>query len=338
MKMKTAIQILVMAAAVSLASCGGSSKDPNVDPPSVVQPVENITLKGTVAIGDPLKNTQVFIQDNSGNQTETITDDNGKFSIAVPQLKSPYLLKVIALGNRNLFSYAVNDGTIAANSSMVANINPLTDLVTRNLFRSDGYDVDTVFSTGAGLASSPSVVKTETVTAAFVKLLVFAYQSYSIPVDFDFFRADFDANNRFWALLANLRVTIVADNVSVAFVDPTSLTTYVFVQLNLTFDFTQLDQQAPTVPNNVKAIAAGSTSMTITWDAATDNVGVAGYELYRGSNKIATLPYAAYKDSGLQELTEYCYSVVAVDGSGNRSARSTPVCATTAPPNPPQRL
>ena len=45
------------------------------------------------------------------------------------------------------------------------------------------------------------------------------------------------------------------------------------------------DTTAPSTPSNLRVASATATSVTIAWNAATDNVGVAGYGLYRGSSQ-----------------------------------------------------
>ena len=40
---------------------------------------------------------------------------------------------------------------------------------------------------------------------------------------------------------------------------------------------------------NVAAVANSATSVTVSWAPSTDNVGVAGYDVYRGGSKVATV-------------------------------------------------
>src|SRR6266536_2320350 len=50
------------------------------------------------------------------------------------------------------------------------------------------------------------------------------------------------------------------------------------------------DTTPPSVPANVKATTVDATSITLTWDASTDNTGVKGYDVYRGSELVASAP------------------------------------------------
>ena len=59
------------------------------------------------------------------------------------------------------------------------------------------------------------------------------------------------------------------------------------------------DTQAPTGPASLSASATSSSTVQLSWPAATDNVGVAGYRVYRGGTQIAQLTGLAYLDSGL---------------------------------------
>ena len=61
------------------------------------------------------------------------------------------------------------------------------------------------------------------------------------------------------------------------------------------------------------------------WQAATDNVGVANYLIYRDSARIATVSGTTltYTVSSLKSGSTYRFSVRAVDGAGNMGPMST---------------
>src|SRR5438132_480357 len=69
------------------------------------------------------------------------------------------------------------------------------------------------------------------------------------------------------------------------------------------------DTMPPSVPTNLSASAASSTQTALTWTASTDNVGVAGYTIYRGAVQIATTALTSYSDTGLSPGTTYSYTV-----------------------------
>ncbi|CAM1361731.1 fibronectin type III domain-containing protein [Tenacibaculum xiamenense] len=90
-----------------------------------------------------------------------------------------------------------------------------------------------------------------------------------------------------------------------------------------------VDNQAPTKPTNLAASAINGTFLTLNWTASTDNVGVTGYDVYRGSTKIATATSNTYNVTGLSPQTTYSFYVKAKDAAGNTSLSSNTVTATT---------
>jgi len=89
------------------------------------------------------------------------------------------------------------------------------------------------------------------------------------------------------------------------------------------------DTQAPTVPTGLAATAVSSAQINLFWTASTDNVGVAGYRIYRDGSQIATTAGTAYQDRGLSPSTTYAYRVAAYDAAGNVSAQSSQASAST---------
>lgn len=92
------------------------------------------------------------------------------------------------------------------------------------------------------------------------------------------------------------------------------------------------DVTPPSQVTGVKATAVSKTEIDVTWNAATDNVGVASYTLRRDGAVIASgLTSRSYADTGLEAGTAHSYTVQAIDTSGNAGAQSTPATATTFP-------
>lgn len=89
------------------------------------------------------------------------------------------------------------------------------------------------------------------------------------------------------------------------------------------------DTQAPTVPTNLFASSVGETTLTLSWNAATDNVGVTEYEVYQGSTVIGNPATTSYTVSGLSPATNYSFSVRAKDAASNVSNASTSITVTT---------
>lgn len=90
------------------------------------------------------------------------------------------------------------------------------------------------------------------------------------------------------------------------------------------------DTQAPSIPAGLAAGTATATSVPLSWSAATDNVGVTGYDILRNGTVVATSATTSYTDSGLTPATSYTYAVRARDAAGNVSAASAPITAKTA--------
>ncbi len=108
-----------------------------------------------------------------------------------------------------------------------------------------------------------------------------------------------------------------------------------------------LDNIAPSVPDNLTAVAASATQINLAWAASTDNTAVSGYQLERCQGAgcsaytlIATQVGTTYADAGRTSNTSYSYRVRAIDTSNNSSGYSnmatvvTPVVDTTAPSTP----
>jgi beta-lactamase superfamily II metal-dependent hydrolase len=97
------------------------------------------------------------------------------------------------------------------------------------------------------------------------------------------------------------------------------------------------DTQAPSAPGALVASAASMSTVDLAWSAATDNVGVVGYRVYRGTSGGAfvlagTSSTPGFADLGLSASTTYSYHVTAVDAAGNESLASNTASVTTPAP------
>ena len=89
------------------------------------------------------------------------------------------------------------------------------------------------------------------------------------------------------------------------------------------------DTSAPTAPGSLVG-SAGDAQVSLSWSASSDNVGVAGYRVFRDGLQVAQSSATSFTDSGLANGTSYSYYVVAFDAAGNVSAASNTVSATPA--------
>ncbi|MFZ3417660.1 DNRLRE domain-containing protein [Arthrobacter sp. 3Tela_A] len=103
------------------------------------------------------------------------------------------------------------------------------------------------------------------------------------------------------------------------------------------------DTAAPSAVTGASATVEGTTA-TLVWEAATDNVGVTGYQVHRSTTDgfepsettllTTTGPSAlSHSDADLAPGTYY-YRVLAVDEAGNQGAASAQAAATVAGPPP----
>lgn len=91
------------------------------------------------------------------------------------------------------------------------------------------------------------------------------------------------------------------------------------------------DTEAPTTPAGLTVTATTSNSVSLSWSASTDNVGVTGYDVYRNGVLAGNATTRTFTDTNLAAATAYSYTVAARDAGGNTSALSAAVTATTKP-------
>lgn len=111
-------------------------------------------------------------------------------------------------------------------------------------------------------------------------------------------------------------------------------------------DLSVPDATDPSIPTNLTATVISSSRIDLSWTASTDNVGVTGYNIYRGGNLIGTSATNSFSNTGLSPSTLYNYRVSAFDLAGNESGLSNQASATTmaqtggdtTPPNAPANL
>ena len=98
------------------------------------------------------------------------------------------------------------------------------------------------------------------------------------------------------------------------------------------------DASAPTQPQDLHLVVSGASAVA-TWTGSSDDIGVEGYDLFRGDERIARVAAPPARLDGLRAGERSCYAVVAFDAAGNRSERSAEACLVapdvTAPSAPP---
>ena len=90
------------------------------------------------------------------------------------------------------------------------------------------------------------------------------------------------------------------------------------------------DTEPPTTPTGLNVSGATTTAVSLGWNASTDNVGVAGYDLFRNNTRVGSTGGTSYSFTGLTCGTSYTLGVDAYDAAGNVSSRASITAATTA--------
>jgi len=98
------------------------------------------------------------------------------------------------------------------------------------------------------------------------------------------------------------------------------------------------DTQAPSTVTNLTVSGKTSNSVSLTWNAATDNVAVTSYDVYMNGSLKTNVSLTSATITGLNPSTVYSFYIKAKDAAGNSSANSSTVSATTSAettnPNP----
>jgi chitodextrinase len=90
------------------------------------------------------------------------------------------------------------------------------------------------------------------------------------------------------------------------------------------------DTTPPSAPTNLTSPSHTSSSVSLSWTASTDNVGVTGYQIFRNGAQVGTSTTTSFTNSGLAASTTYSFTVKATDAAGNVSATSNTINVTTS--------
>jgi endonuclease I/chitodextrinase len=89
------------------------------------------------------------------------------------------------------------------------------------------------------------------------------------------------------------------------------------------------DTEIPTAPTNLAVTGSSSSTVSLSWTASTDNIGVTSYDVYVNSTFKSTVSGITAIVNGLTPTTTYSFYVVAKDAAANSSAQSNSVNGTT---------
>lgn len=104
---------------------------------------------------------------------------------------------------------------------------------------------------------------------------------------------------------------------------------------NRTVSVNNADTVNPSKVTNLSTSTVGTTSVTLTWNSATDNVAIKGYDVFKdvnnGNNRYVTgAPGTSYTITGLTPNTAYNFGVTSRDTSNNVALSPTMITVTTA--------
>ena len=270
------------------------SANPDVTPPSVPtglhmtgNSASSIDLAWDVATDDVAVTGYKIYRDGSLVTTSTTTNlsDSG----LNPNTSYSYTVSAYdAASNESARSAPLSVSTLVdtAPPSVPTNLHQ-TGQTTSSITIAWNTASDNVGVTGYDIYRNGSLVRTQAGTSyTDTGLAVFSGYNYNVTAH--------DASNN----ASNLSTTLVAS--------------------------TAQDTTAPTVPDNVHKTASTVSSITLAWDAASDDVGVAGYRVYRDGSLVGSPGGTSFTDSGLNVSSSYTYTVLAYDLATNQSAQSAP--------------
>ena len=113
---------------------------------------------------------------------------------------------------------------------------------------------------------------------------------------------------------------------------PTACETFSYGQVedySVTISGGTADTTAPSAPTALAASGTTQTTTNLSWSVSTDNVGVTGYDVYRGTTLLGTVTSNSFSVTELSASTAYSFLVKAKDAAGNISSASNTLNVTT---------
>lgn len=200
---KTFIPVVFAFTAIMLMS-GCSSDTSSSEEESI-----STTLTGTAATGAPIDGT-IFVKDAKGAEKSVATNVDGSFTLDVPDMTPPYILKVMPSSGPELYSYASKNG-------QTVNLTPTTNLAMFLAYgKKDLNDLYTGWNGGG--VSSTAVDDAEAVVRTNLKT-VMAEKGVDAE-KFNLFTTSFSANGEgFDGVMDNLNITVDSAAESFTFTD-----------------------------------------------------------------------------------------------------------------------
>jgi glucose/arabinose dehydrogenase len=90
-----------------------------------------------------------------------------------------------------------------------------------------------------------------------------------------------------------------------------------------------VDTEPPTTPSNAVVTGLTANSVSLAWEASSDNVAVASYAIFSSGTQVGTTTGQQTTIAGLKQQTNYEFTVKAIDTSGKSSPFTAPIKAST---------
>ncbi len=284
----------------------GDTTGPTV---SITSPAANATLSGTV-------NVDVAASDNVGVKSVQLKIDNANSGAAVTA--APYVIAVntssLSNGNHILTAVASDAAGNSATSNAVA-------------VKASNTATDTTPPTVSMTAPANGATVSGTIS-----ITANANDNVGVAsVQFQLDGANFGGLDTAspYSVSWNTATSSNGSHTLRAIVKDAAGNSTTSASVTVTVSNGAPDTTPPSVPTGLTATAASSSQINLTWTASTDNVGVTGYNVFRGGTKIGTSPNPSFQDGGLAASTSFTYNVAAFDAAGNTSAQSAGASATT---------
>ncbi|MBN8640537.1 MAG: T9SS type A sorting domain-containing protein [Flavobacteriales bacterium] len=261
-------------------------------------------VAGTTANGVNCANVDILISTNGGSTWTTLlaaTPNDGTQAVTIPNTPGTTNRIMVKGTNHIFFDVSNANFTITAGSSDT--VAPTAPTLSASGTTSNSTNLswtgatDNVAVTGYDVYRNGALIGSTTTATTFAVTGLTASTTYTF----------------------NVRAKDAAGNVSV-----NSNT------VSVTTSAAPADTVAPTAPT-LSASGTTATSTNLSWTGATDNVGVTGYDVYRGGVLIgSTTTATTFAATGLTAATTYTFNVRAKDAAGNVSVNSNTVTVTTS--------
>ncbi|MEE9333917.1 MAG: hypothetical protein V3U65_07475 [Granulosicoccaceae bacterium] len=335
-KFKTRPLLAMLGKWIALATLATALSACNSDDGGIIG--TGIMLDGTTSSTRAYASNDIEIKAMSGERSMATIAATGRFSVADLMGTGPYMLRA-DLGNSDyLYGIAYEDDS----KRVTRNVHSYTDAALRNWFATQGLDIDDTFAGIQPVAHLPTEPEIDAILDSLFAIVAAVLGDYKLDGT-NLATASYDANDTGVDLyLDNNPVLVNNGSITIIVTQQGTLTsTQASTNIPLTTDLTATDNEAPSVPGSVRALASASNEIVVVWESSTDNIGVTEYQVFRDAVLIATTPYPVYTDTNLSSDVDYGYHVVAIDASGNASPSSIPATSQTlaaadsiAPPAP----